>query len=119
MERFLVRIKSTEPIEPTVVEDKPEDKPEYKPEYKPVDKPEDKPEDKPKYKQLYDNKIDFDEASREWRKNKKYVGNGNFVYKCLYISNRTNSYCKNKLYKDTTYCKYHYKNLKNIEKNIC
>jgi hypothetical protein len=25
--------------------------------------------------------IDFDEASREWRKNKKYHGNGMFSYK--------------------------------------
>ena len=25
--------------------------------------------------------IDFDEASREWRKNKIYIGEGNFRYK--------------------------------------
>ena len=26
--------------------------------------------------------IDFDEASREWKKNKKYVGNGYYKYIC-------------------------------------
>jgi phosphoglycerate-specific signal transduction histidine kinase len=25
--------------------------------------------------------IDFDESSREWRKNKMYLGNGEFIYK--------------------------------------
>jgi hypothetical protein len=25
--------------------------------------------------------IDFDESSREWRKNKIYLGNGEFIYK--------------------------------------
>lgn len=34
---------------------------------------------------LYDNHIDFDESSREWRKNKVSIGNGYFVYKCQYI----------------------------------
>ncbi len=34
---------------------------------------------------LYSNHIDFDEASKEWRKNKVYVGKGMFVYKCQYI----------------------------------
>jgi hypothetical protein len=29
--------------------------------------------------------IDFDEASKEWRKNKKYIGNGSFNYRCSYI----------------------------------
>lgn len=27
--------------------------------------------------------IDFDEASREWRKNKIYIGNGSFRYKII------------------------------------
>jgi hypothetical protein len=26
--------------------------------------------------------IDFDEASAAWRKNKKHIGNGQFVYLC-------------------------------------
>jgi len=30
---------------------------------------------------LYEISIDFDESSREWRKNKQYIGNGWFEYK--------------------------------------
>lgn len=33
----------------------------------------------------FDTDIDFDEASKEWRKNKKYISNGMFVYTCNYI----------------------------------
>ncbi len=29
--------------------------------------------------------FDFDEASREWRKNKVSLGNGYFAYRCKYI----------------------------------
>ena len=32
-------------------------------------------------KALYEVDIDFDEASREWRSNKKSIGNGQFKYK--------------------------------------
>ena len=32
-------------------------------------------------KQLYKINIDFDEASKEWRKNKIHMGGGNFKYK--------------------------------------
>ncbi len=31
------------------------------------------------------NEIDFDEASRAWRKNKISLGNGYFAYRCNYI----------------------------------
>lgn len=34
---------------------------------------------------MFDNYIDFDEASREWRKNKKKQPNGQFVYVCNYV----------------------------------
>lgn len=34
---------------------------------------------------MLDNYIDFDEASREWRKNKRALPNGNFEYICNYI----------------------------------
>ena len=34
---------------------------------------------------MYNNVIDFSNASTEWRKNKKYCGKGNFVYLCGYI----------------------------------
>jgi hypothetical protein len=30
---------------------------------------------------IYEVKIDFDKASRMWRKNKIYVGEGMFIYK--------------------------------------
>lgn len=38
--------------------------------------------------------IDFDESSRAWRRNKKYIGNGTFTY-CCGIKKRTKSgYCR-------------------------
>jgi hypothetical protein len=52
------------------------------------------------------NIIDFDYASKCWRANKKYVGNGVFRYKCSHISNTTNKYCDNKCF-SSIYCKYH------------
>ncbi len=54
---------------------------------------------------LYEIKINFDEASYEWRKNKKYIGNGCFEYKCKHIC-KDGSYCKNKIYLNGM-CKYH------------
>lgn len=38
------------------------------------------------------NNIDFDEASKEWRKNKIYLGKGYFKYKCSHKD------CNNLLY---------------------
>jgi hypothetical protein len=55
--------------------------------------------------------IDFDEASRCWRANKKYMGGGVFSYKCQYFSEKTKKYCSNKLVKQHIYCKYHLKKL--------
>jgi hypothetical protein len=37
--------------------------------------------------------IDFDEASKAWRANKKVLKNGMFAYKCVYIHS-TGSSCK-------------------------
>lgn len=54
------------------------------------------------------NFIDFDYASICWRQNKKYKGNGYFIYKCNHISKKTGMYCKNNRYLDL-FCKYHYK----------
>jgi hypothetical protein len=31
------------------------------------------------------NEFDFDDASREWRKNKVFLGNGYFAYRCNYV----------------------------------
>lgn len=69
-----------------------------------------------------DNQIDFEEASKEWRKNKVYLGNGNFAYKCQYIhTNR--KYCYKKVCSNDdkysnhpdkyTYCKKHLYIIKN------
>jgi hypothetical protein len=54
--------------------------------------------------------IDFDEASKEWMKNKKKKGNGFFLYKCAHWSENKQSFCKNKLTGNNIYCKYHCKN---------
>lgn len=60
-------------------------------------------------KQIYSNKIDFDEASRLWRQNKKYLGNGFFRYKCAHYSMNKNAFCNNPLYYPQAYCKYHFR----------
>ena len=44
----------------------------------------------------FDNNINFDESSREWRKNKINLGKGCFHYKCEINE------CKNELYCYTT-----------------
>lgn len=65
---------------------------------------------------MNNNFIDFDYASIEWRKNKKYLGCGIFRYKCNHVSDKTNKNCKNKRFIGI-YCKYHamfYKNNKII-----
>lgn len=55
--------------------------------------------------------IDFDVASSEWRKNKIYLGNGEFRYKCCYISVK-NIPCKNIRLTNSELCKIHNKNIK-------
>ena len=44
--------------------------------------------------------IDFEEATREWRKNKIYIKNGIFHYKCAKMK------CNNSIYLYTTEHKY-------------
>ena len=56
---------------------------------------------------MYTDKIDFDESSKQWRKNKRYIGNGVFEYKCSHISSK-NLYCKNNVF-NSGLCKYHIK----------
>lgn len=53
--------------------------------------------------------MDFDEASRIWRLNKRYLGNGYFIYKCKHYSKSKNAYCPNKLKPGSNFCKYHCK----------
>lgn len=61
---------------------------------------------------MYKVDINFDESSLEWRKNKKYKGNGCFEYKCYHL-NKKGEYCKNKIYSNHL-CKYHIKSYKKI-----
>lgn len=51
--------------------------------------------------------MDFDEAARIWRMNKKYLGNGWFVYKCAHFSVSKNGYCPNKVKPGSDFCKFH------------
>ena len=44
----------------------------------------------------YQVKIDFDRASREWRKNKKLEKACNFSYKCWHYSVNKEKYCPKK-----------------------
>lgn len=49
--------------------------------------------------------IDFDKASEEWRKNKKHIGVGMFVYTCKYI-HHTGKICGKTVYSDLSNHKY-------------
>lgn len=60
-----------------------------------------------------DPNIDFDEASRAWRENKVAIGNGEFRYKCCFIST-TNIKCENKCLTNLDVCKTHKKRLSNV-----
>jgi hypothetical protein len=59
-------------------------------------------------KQLYEVNIDFDEASEEWKANKKYIGNGTYKYVCGKKGIR-NDNCMLKCLPGEEYCKYHLK----------
>lgn len=56
---------------------------------------------------MYKVEIDFDEASREWRKNKIELGNGEFRYCCSQLTKKGEK-CKNKILKDNL-CRIHLK----------
>ena len=60
----------------------------------------------------YDIDIDFDEASYQWRCNKKSVGNGCFVYKCIKMT-KSNKLCSKKCFNGELYCYIHNKSSKN------
>lgn len=49
--------------------------------------------------------IDFDEASKAWRANKKVLKNGMFAYKCVYIHS-TGSPCKSVVEAQNTSSRY-------------
>jgi hypothetical protein len=57
-------------------------------------------------KQLYNNIIDFEEASIAWRKNKISIGNGSFKYRCV-AKTKTGDLCKKTPQKHKKYCHIH------------
>lgn len=54
---------------------------------------------------MYKVEIDFDEASRYWRKNKIELGNGEFRYCCSQLTKKGEK-CKNKILKNNL-CRIH------------
>ena len=58
------------------------------------------------YTQPYEVKIDFDEAHKEWMKNKIKQENGCYRYKCIHII-RGRTECGKQVYGTTNYCKVH------------
>ena len=52
--------------------------------------------------------IDFDEASRAWKSNKKSLGNGCYKYICTKIT-KTGKQCKNDSLRNCEFCRFHNK----------
>ncbi len=52
--------------------------------------------------------INFDEASKLWRENKQYLGNGSYKYICMAITKK-NTQCLKKPLKNCKYCHIHNK----------
>jgi hypothetical protein len=51
---------------------------------------------------MFEVEFDFDESSKFWRKNKIYVGNGCFNYRCNHIyKNKKN--CNKPIYSNTNF----------------
>jgi hypothetical protein len=55
---------------------------------------------------MYEVVINFDEASNEWKSNKKYVGNGCYKYICNKLLKNGNN-CKKQPIPGMCYCKVH------------
>lgn len=51
--------------------------------------------------------IDFDEASKAWRQNKKHIGQGHFKYVCIKETEEDGTNCGKACYKDSLYCWAH------------
>jgi hypothetical protein len=58
------------------------------------------------FRQLYEVKIDFDEASENWRANKKSIGNGSYKYVCAKLC-KNRKICSMKCLPGVNYCKTH------------
>ena len=57
-------------------------------------------------KQPNNNIIDFDEASKAWKANKRSIGNGSYVYICV-AKTKSGKFCKIKPQKHSDYCHVH------------
>lgn len=57
---------------------------------------------------LYDVNIDFDEASKHWKANKKSIGNGSYKYVCS-KRGKNNNFCVSKCLPGENYCQTHLK----------
>jgi len=55
---------------------------------------------------LYEVNIDFDEASKAWRQNKKHLGNCQYKYVCPY-EKKDGAPCGKACYKQSQYCWTH------------
>ena len=51
--------------------------------------------------------IDFDDASKEWHKNKKSIGNSQYKYICTVIMSKKDQICNKVCYKNTDKCWIH------------
>ena len=65
-------------------------------------------------KSILEVNIDFDDASSEWNKNKRSIGNGHYKYICPIITNKSsdtkiqcNKVCNKVCYKDNDKCWIH------------
>lgn len=57
---------------------------------------------------VYKIDINFDEASREWKANKKSIGNGSYQYVCQKVLS-THRNCKKEACKGSEFCSIHKK----------
>ena len=57
--------------------------------------------------QQFEVNIDFDDATKEWRSNKKSIGNGSYKYICSVTKNGNK--CGKSCYKELLYCWQHRK----------
>ena len=56
--------------------------------------------------QIFNNDIDFDAASKAWRKNKISIGYGSFRYRCV-AKTKSGELCKNKPKVGLKHCHVH------------
>lgn len=57
-------------------------------------------------RQKFEVNIDFDDASRAWKENKVYIGNGSYKYVCCQRT-ITNKVCSRKCLPGEDYCRNH------------